>query len=86
MKKYLIIDVTKLTKFFRKKNYRGYFLVDIIEQLSFGKVKVNLFYDDKHFPYYWANYIGTTIVELKDIEEANSSLYKKEHNPFNFIY
>lgn len=85
MKKYLIIDVTKLTKFFRRKNYRGYFLVDIIEQLPFGKVKVNLFYDDKHFPYYWVNYIGSTVVELKDIKEANSSLYKKEQNPY-FIY
>ena len=74
MKKYLIINVTKLTKFFRKKNYRGYFLVDVIEQLPFGKVKVNLFYDDKYFPYYWVNYIGTTVVELKDIEEADSSL------------
>lgn len=77
MKKYLIIDVTKLTKFFRKKNYRGHFLVDVIEQLPFGKVKVNLFYNDTYFPYYWVNYIGTTVVELKDIEEADSSLYKK---------
>lgn len=77
MKKYLIIDVTKLTKFFRRKNYRGYFLVDVVEQLSFGKVKVNLFYDDKYFPYHWVNYIGTTVIELKDIEEADSSLYKK---------
>lgn len=63
-----------LTKYYRRKNnYSGheYFLVDIIETLPFGKCKVNLFYHDMGYPYFWSNYIGTTIVEeinLKTIE------------------
>lgn len=75
--KYYITNSKKLTKFFRRKNdcMHDTVLVHVIEHLSFGKVKANLFYDDKHFPYCWANYLGTTIIESKDIYEVSESLY-----------
>lgn len=63
----LVIDCKKLTKYYRKKQYNGDLLVDIVEEFPFGKVKVNLFLDDRFFPYYWVNYVGTTIVDKKDI-------------------
>lgn len=76
---YYLIEVNKLTKYYRRKNLyinHKHFLVDIIQELPFGKIKVNLFYNDKYFPYCYANYIGTTIIEKKDLKIADKNLYK----------
>ena len=75
--KYLVIDSAKLINFFRKKSSANQFLVKIVERQSFGKVKVDVFYNDKSCPYYSANYIGTTIVDADDIIEADAELYEK---------
>lgn len=64
------IESDKLTKFYRRKNLgigRRCLFLKIKEHFPYGKVKVDLYYDSINCPYWCANYVGTTIIELKDI-------------------
>lgn len=70
MEKLLYIDSSLVSKVMRKHN--PYFiLVRVNERLNFGKVKVECYWFDIPCAYYPANFLGTDIVEEKDIKELN---------------
>ena len=69
--KILYIERNKLSKSARGKMYVPYTMVEIVERLNFGRVKVRTYYFDIVCAYYPVNIISMDIVDEKDIKELN---------------
>ncbi len=70
MKQIFYIDSNLVSKVFRKHN-PYYIMVQVVEHLNFGKVKVDCYWFDIPCAYYSVNFLGCDIVEEKDIKELN---------------
>ena len=70
MTKLLYIDSSLVSKI--KRRHNPYFvLVEVLERLNFGKVKVDCYWFDIPCAYYPVSFLGTDIVDEKDIKELN---------------
>lgn len=70
MRKLLYIDSSLVSKI--KRRHNPYFvLVEVLERLNFGKVKVGCYWFDIPCAYYPVSFLGTDIVDEKDIRELN---------------
>lgn len=70
MDKIFYIKSSLVQKAYRKHN-PYYIMVQVVEHLNFGKVKVDCYWFDIPCAYYPCSYIGSDIVEEKDIKELN---------------
>lgn len=84
-----VIEENKLSSKYcrRKNNYVGtsHFFLKVIEELPFGKSKVDLFFLDKHFPLHRVNWIGTDIVENKFIEDYDEKNDYKDKRGMKYL-
>lgn len=70
MEKIFYIKSSLVQKAYRKHN-PYYIMVQVVEHLNFGKVKVDCYWFDIPCAYYPCSYIGSDIVDEKDIKELN---------------
>jgi hypothetical protein len=70
MEKILYIDSNLVSKTYRKHN-PCYMIVDIVEELNYGKAKVECYWFDIPCAYAPANSLGFDVVDKKDIKELN---------------
>ena len=70
MDKFFYIKSSLVQKAYRTHN-PYYIMVQVVEHLNFGKVKVDCYWFDIPCAYYPCSYIGSDIVEEKDIKELN---------------
>lgn len=77
-----VICGDKLSKYAREKLAitHNWGLVEIVDKLDYGKVKINVYYFDLSFPKASINYISTEIVDGKDICELNWPMVKYLYN------
>jgi hypothetical protein len=84
-----VINVSRITSKYcrRKNNYVGssHLFLNVVENLPFGKVKIDLFLLDKYFPCHRVNYIGTDIVDGKYIEEYDEFNDYKDKNYMKYL-
>lgn len=93
MNKIFYIESNLLGKCNRSK-WDSYTIVDIVDRLTFGKVKVSTWGFDITFAYSPVNHIGYDVVEEKDIKELNwyniindfnKSYHDRKYTIWNFL-
>ena len=76
-----VVDGKKLSSYTNRKLQltNGWGFVKVVENMSFDKVKVDVYYLD-FSGFYPVNYVSTEIVEKKDIVELNWSMVMYMYN------
>lgn len=78
MKKYYCVHNSKLPKRIQKKTYSEYYPIEVIEEMTFGKVKVKVYWFDLDFIGNSIEVLCEDIVEKKDLCELSYEFLSKQ--------